>query len=84
MLDLRSLWLVIEVYNGKKGWQKILLDIKMQHKNLPCSCSEEGGTGTVSVYTEVGVSGFSDTKFILLLKRRNSSITLFEDLFDTQ
>lgn len=46
-------------------WQKALLDIN-SYKSLPCSCSEEGGIGTVSVYAEVGVSGFSGIKFILL------------------
>lgn len=49
----------------RTDWQKTLLDIT-SHKSLPCSCSEEGGTGTVSVYAEVGASAFSGIKFILL------------------
>lgn len=45
--------------------EKTLLDIN-SHKNLPSSCSEEGDKGTVSVYAEVGISGFSGIKFTLL------------------
>lgn len=49
----------------RTDWQKTLLAIHSR-KSLPRSCSEEGGIGTISVYEEVVISGFSGIKFTLL------------------